>query len=99
MRKELLNHFFSTIIFFGILTVLNKFFNLGYWPFWAGGLVGSVLPDLDHVIYVYFLEPNDLNSQRFVYLRNQGNLSKALDILAESCHGRIRLILHTTLFQ
>jgi hypothetical protein len=99
VRKELFTHLLVTFVFFAVLTLVNKFFNLAYWPLWLGGVAGAFLADLDHLIYVYFLEPNDLNSQRFVFLRNQGNLFKAFDVLAVSRHERTKLILHTALFQ
>ena len=99
MKKELLTHLTSTLIFFAVLTLANRFFDFAYWPLWLGGVAGTFLADLDHLIYVYFLEPNDLNSQRFVYLRGQGNLYKAFDVLATSRHERTKLIFHTALFQ
>lgn len=99
MKKELFVHLLATVVFFIIITILNRFFSLYYWPLWVGGIIGTFLPEIDHLIYVYYLQPNDINSQRFVYLKGQGNLIKAFEILATSRGERTKLIFHTVLFQ
>lgn len=69
------------------------------WPFWIGGIVGNFLPDLDHLIYAYFLRPHELTSQRVGYLVGQRRLIDGLRLLAVTRSERTKLIFHTAGFQ
>lgn len=99
MRRELFIHFSFWFFFFVLITLTHKYFNLGYWPFWLGGVVGTLLPDVDHLIYIYFLKPQDLTSQRVNYLINKQELVRVLSLLYETREERSGLIFHTRLFQ
>lgn len=105
MRKELALHVFTTIILF-ILIFLLRYLNIhdfianvSYWPFWVGGLIGAILPDIDHVIYVYYLRPYEVTSQRVMYEAQKGNLVQSWNLLSVTRSERTNLILHTVLFQ
>jgi len=99
MKRELFIHFSFWFAFFVFLAVLKHYFALGYWPFWLGGIVGVVLPDLDHIIYVYFVKPQELTSQRVNYLVNKGDLWRSIELLYETRNERMGLIFHTIFFQ
>lgn len=58
-----------------------------------------VLPDIDHLIYVYFIKPTDLTSQRINYLVNKKSLSRSVELLYETRSERRGLIFHTIFFQ
>ena|SRR5581483_3625760 len=105
MKKELSIHILSTIVLFIPIFIL-KFFNFShpinsliFWPFWLGGLIGAILPDIDHVIYVYYLRPYEVTSQRVMYQAQKGNLMASWNLLASTRSERTNLILHTILFQ
>lgn len=99
MKKELFVHFAFLVSFFIFITVFKNWFNLSYWPFWVGGVVGTLLPDIDHLIYVYFLRPLDLTSQRVSYLITKREILNTLNLLAETRYERKDLVFHTILFQ
>src|SRR4030042_2433138 len=99
MKKEILIHFLFLISFFIFITLIKNWLKLFYWPLWIGGLVGTILPDLDHLIYVYFLSPQDLNSQRVNYLIGERNILKSIELLYETRYERAKSILHTAYFQ
>src|SRR4030066_241555 len=99
MKKEITIHFLFLFSFFIVITLIKGWFNLTYWPFWIGGLLGTFLPDLDHLIYVYFLSPQDLNSQRVNYLIGERNILKSIELLYETRYERAKSILHTAYFQ
>jgi len=99
MKKELIIHFAYWFSFFVFITVLKSRFNLDYWPFWVGGLLGMFLPDLDHVIYVLFMKPQELTSQRMNYLANKKELYRAVQLLYDTRGERKGLIFHTVFFQ
>lgn len=99
MRRELFIHFCFWFSAFVLISLLRHFLTLGSWPFWIGGLVGIILPDLDHVIYVYFIKPQDLTSQRINYLIDKKEFVRSVELLYETRNERKGLIFHTIFFQ
>jgi len=99
MKKDLALHF-GVFVLFAILVILFKrWFDLSYWPFLVGGLLGTILPDVDHLIYVYFLSPQDLTSQRVSYLLEKKDVLRSISLLYETRTERKGLIFHSTVFQ
>ena len=99
LKKEVFIHASFLISFFIFISIIKKWLGLAYWPFWLGGVVGTLLPDIDHLIYVYFLRPYELNSQRVIYLTKNKDYKGALRFLIETKNERTRLIFHTVIFQ
>lgn len=99
VKKELLIHFSFLISFFIFVSLVRSWLSLSYWQFWVGGLIGTLLPDLDHLLYVYFLKPQDLTSQRAAYMMGKKEFIKTVELLSETRYERTRLIFHTALFQ
>lgn len=99
MRRELFVHFSFWFSFFGFIAIIRHYFALGDWAFWVGGLVGIFLPDVDHLIYVLFVSPQELTSQRFFYLLGRKETWRAIEVLYETRSERKGLIFHTILFQ
>ena len=99
MKKEILTHFVSLFVFFALITLAKGQYELGVLLFWLGGVLGTALPDVDHVIYVYFLRPEEYNSQRTVHMVQAGGLKESFKFLAETRSERTRLIFHTFYFQ
>ncbi|MGA3291550.1 MAG: hypothetical protein ABSC49_00165 [Candidatus Microgenomates bacterium] len=99
MRRDLFIHFSFWIFFFVALSLVRGFLVLDYWPFWLGGLVGVILPDIDHLIYVFFMSPQDLTSQRVNFLLGKKEVGRAIELLYETRSERKGLIFHTIFFQ
>lgn len=99
MKKEIFIHFSFLISLFIFISLAKGWMNPSYWPFWIGGIVGNFLPDLDHFIYVYFLKPHELTSQRVIFMMGKRNLSRSFRLLAETRSERTKLIFHSRLFQ
>ncbi|OGM15710.1 hypothetical protein A2V56_05595 [Candidatus Woesebacteria bacterium RBG_19FT_COMBO_42_9] len=98
MGKELVRHSVSALILLVLVTLLKGWLDLSVWPLWVGGIVGTILPDIDHLLYIY-LNPQELTSQRTVYMAGQGKVLETLKFLAETRSERKNLIFHTFLFQ
>lgn len=98
MKKELALHFLIALILFIPVFVL-RYLNISSWPFWIGVIIGTLLPDIDHIIYVYYLRPYEVTSQRVMYEAQKGNLWKTWDLLSATRSERTNLILHSILFQ
>lgn len=99
MRRELFIHFSFWLFLFVFIALARHYFALSFWQFWLGGVVGVILPDIDHLIYVYFVKPTDLTSQRVNYLLNKKQISRSVELLYETRQERKNLIFHTILFQ
>lgn len=99
MRRELFLHFSFWFSFFVFISLVKHVFNLSYWPFWLGGILGTILPDIDHIIYFYFVRPTDLTSQRFNFLLQKRDIGRMITLLYETREERKELIFHSALFQ
>ena len=99
MRRELFIHFSFWFSFFVLISIVRHYINLNFWPFWLGGLVGVFMPDLDHLIYVFFLGPQELTSQRVGFLWNRKEYIRLIELLYETRSERRGLIFHTIFFQ
>jgi hypothetical protein len=99
MKKEIFIHFAFLISFLIFVSVFKNYFSLVYWPLWVGGLVGTILPDVDHFIYILFLRPNELNSQRASSMIEKKSVLQTLEFLAETRYERTKIIFHTASFQ
>lgn len=98
MKRELFLHFSFWFSFFVFISLIRKYFSLPYWPFWLGGIVGTILPDIDHIIYLY-LKPQELTTQRVNFLLDSREIKRVFILLYETRSERNSLIFHTVLFQ
>lgn len=99
MKKELFIHFAFLISFFIFISILRGWFNLSFLPLWLGGILGTILPDVDHFIYVYLLKPHELTSQRVLYMFSKKDYKGVFSLLADTRSERTKLIFHTAFFQ
>lgn len=99
MKRELALHFISTLILLTLIILFKRWFDLSYWPLVAGGVLGTFLPDVDHLIYVYFLSPQELTSQRVNSLVERRDIKRSVELLYETRAERKNLIFHSFYFQ
>lgn len=99
MKRKLFIHFSFLISFFLFISLYRNWFDLHYWPFWLGGIVGILLPELDHIVYVFFSNPHEVTSQRVQFLCRNKEYKKCFRLLLATRQERIGLIFHTILFQ
>ena len=99
MSKSFVTHFVFVVGFFVLLTIFKRWFDISYLPFWVGGLIGAFLPDVDHIIYIYLLKPQELTSQRAVRMISAGDIKNTYALLRSTTEERKKLIFHSVLFQ
>jgi len=99
MKKEAFIHISFLISFFLFVSIFKGWISISYWPFWVGGLVGNFLADFDHIIYVFFLKPHELTSQRVNYMVGKRRFFDTIDLLSKTRTERTSLIFHSILFQ
>ena len=99
MKKEIITHFGFLFAIFAAIILLQKWFDLRALYFLIGGVFGTLLPDIDHLIYVYFLRPHELGSQRVNYMLQKNDFIGSAKLLVDTREERKKLIFHTALFQ
>jgi len=99
MKKEIFIHFAFLISFLIFVSLIKGYLDLSFWPFWVGGILGTILPDVDHFIYIFFLRPYELSSQRASSMLDRKNILATLQLLAETRYERTKIIFHTATFQ
>lgn len=99
MRREMFLHYSFWFSFFVFVAIAKHYLALPFWGFWLGGIFGTILPDLDHVIYFYLVKPVELTSQRFNFLLEKREIGRMVSLLYETRTERAGLIFHSIFFQ
>jgi hypothetical protein len=99
LKREIRSHLLITFIWLLLITLLrwNWHWNLIF--LWLGGLIGTFLLDLDHLLYTFFIYPQELTSIRVKQLVSQRQFKEVLILLADTQDERFRLPFHSALFQ
>ncbi len=99
MKKDIITHLIFTISLLLITSLVRKWFEWEFIPFWLGGLFGALLPDIDHLVYIYLLKPKEETSQKAVSLIQERQVTKTWDYIMDTAGDRKDLIFHTAFFQ
>jgi len=99
MKKDLITHFIYMLAFLILVALYKQWISIEYLPLLFGGIIGTFLPDVDHLIYVYFLRPNESMSKQVSSLVENKNFVKSWDMLANTRAERKNLIIHSAHFQ
>lgn len=105
LKRELKSHFLVTIIWLLVISLLKFNFRLpilnqlpNFLFLWAGGLLGTMILDLDQFIYVLFSHPEEYSSLRVKRILDLGNIKETLALIADTAGERQRLVFHSVLF-
>ena len=98
-KKELTTHSLVAIIWLVVITLLRWSWHWNLILIWLGGLVGTFLLDIDHLIYFLVTNPHELTSQRIRRFFEQRRFKEALILMADTRLERPKLALHNALFQ
>lgn len=99
MKKDLITHFIYMLAFLILVALYKNWIAIEYLPLLYGGIVGTLLPDIDHLIYIYLLRPNEGMSKEVTTLVENKNFTKSWNILANTRTERKNLIIHSAHFQ
>lgn len=98
MKRIFFIHFAFFVSVFILFSIFRGWLSLSYWTFWVGGVFGSIIPEADQLLYVFFINPQELNSQRAVFLIKNRDFVGALRLLFETKGERHDLIFHSNTF-
>lgn len=99
LQREFRRHLLVTFIWLVLITLLRWSWHWNLILLWLGGLVGTFLLDIDHLLYVLAIYPQELTSMRVKRLVDQRQFKQALILLADTRGERVRLSFHNALFQ
>jgi len=99
MQKDVLVHYSFALVYFFLITVFREYFSFYYLAFWLGGVLGTLLPDIDHLVYVYVLKPKEAHSEEVVGLIKDKKYKETWNYLVATRQQRVGLIFHSALFQ
>ncbi len=97
--KNLTLYVVAVLILLSTITLLKGWLNLFVIPLWVGGLIGIFLPEVDHLIYAYFLRPHEYESQRMQRMVKQGQVVQSMQLGLETRPEKQSLVFHTISFQ
>lgn len=99
MKKDLITHFIYMLAFLILVALFKQWISLKYLPLLFGGIIGTLLPDIDHLVYIYFLKPNESVSKEVAGMVEKRDFRKSWDKLANTRTERKSLIIHSAHFQ
>jgi len=99
MQKTIINTFVVWLLYFIFSIVANNFYSFSFWKLYVGGLFGLVLSNVDHLLHVLVIYPQELTSLRVLELLKTKRYKELLALLYDTREERKGLIFHTLQFQ
>lgn len=91
-------YFIVIIVLLASVTFFKGWITTAAIPLWIGGLIGIFLPEIDHLIYAYFLRPHEYDSQRIQRMMSQGQVAQSVQMGTETRSNKNNLIFHNLTF-
>lgn len=98
MKRVFFIHLAFFVSVFILFSIFRGWLSFSYWLFWVGGVLGSIIPELDQLLYIFLINPQELSSQRVIYLIKNRNFTGALRLIIETKSERHNLIFHSDTF-
>jgi hypothetical protein len=89
----------TIVFYFAIVSLLRFRLDWGLPLFWVGGLIGSLLLDLDHLLYTLWIYPQELTSMRVKKMLEQRRFQEAIELLVDTRQERKKISFHSVIFQ
>jgi hypothetical protein len=102
MKRELQLHFLPLLIIFSVTSLVWLFFHSAYYNFiflFLGLLSGSLILDIDHLIFWFYLRPNLEESRLALVAWKKGDFRSLLKLLESTHLNHTNLIFHHYFFQ
>lgn len=98
MKKELVVHLSFMIAFLATASIFQKWLSLDFWPIWIGGIMGTLLPDIDNLISSQFLGNQESFFQNKT-LSVKAKIAESVRLMFSERLESQNLIFHTAQFQ
>lgn len=101
-KSEIITHLVITFFYFLVLSVLRLKIDTGLVFLWLGGLLGTFLLDIDHLLYWFIIHPEKEDSAEAKALWQQkgvGGYRQIYGLIQKTHSSHDRLIFHSAVFQ
>lgn len=98
-KKEKVALILLTLIWLTVVSLLRWVWSLDLIWLWLGSLIGIFLLDIDHLFYLFLINPHELTSQRVRRLFQQKKIKEALALIGDTAEEREKMPLHNAFFQ
>jgi len=98
-KKEVTSHLLVTFIYFALISLFNLNLGFALLFLWFGGLIGTFLLDVDHVLLGLDLENKTWWAEKFRFLWNKKKYKEAIFYLVGTHLEHRNLVFHSALFQ
>lgn len=99
LKKKIRSHLLVTFVWLVVITLLRWHWHWNLILLWLGGLVGTFLLDIDHLLYTLVIYPQEVTSMRVKSLVQQRRYKDTLILLADTENERVKLSFHNAIFQ
>jgi len=99
LKKAVGSRLLVTFVWLVIVTLLRWEWHGNLILLWLGGLVGTFLLDLDHLVYTLVIYPQELTSMRVRDLLEERRFKDTLVLLSNTHDERLKLPFHNALSQ
>ncbi len=98
-KKKIASHLLITLSWLIIIILIRWDWQWNLIWLWLGAFVGTFLIDIDHFIYLFFTNPQELTSQRVQRLWEQKHFKELIVLTFDTSEERIELAFHNAFFQ
>lgn len=99
LRKKAADRLLVTLAWLAIITLLRWHWRWSLIWLWLGGLAGTFLLEIDHLLYTLVVYPEETTSKQVKQFLTRRQIKEGLVLLAATSQERARLIFHSALFQ
>lgn len=99
MKRSVFIHTLFLVSFFIILSVYRHLLSTVYSSLWIGAILGSLIPAVDYLLYVYVLKPKEEVSQQINSLMAQGKTVEGISMINRTIDAKDTFMMHTANFQ
>jgi hypothetical protein len=99
LSSEIFSHLLLTFIYFVLVSLLRGNFDFSLAWLWSGALLGTFLLDIDHLLFWFWLRPQEGESIQARALAKMSNYRGLYTLLIQTHEAHNRLVFHTATFQ
>jgi len=99
LRKKLSGNLLLTIIWLAAVTLWRWDWQWNLIFLWLGGLSGTFLLDIDHLLDIFFVHPSEEAKTQILSLLRQRKVREAVSFTADTATTRGKFVFHSALFQ
>lgn len=98
-KKKAISYFLPFFIWFLVVSLIRFKLNFGLFYLLLGGVAGTILFDLDHLIFAFFVKPQEITSLRVKKYLEEKRIKELISLLLDTLHERKALVFHSVVFQ